>query len=144
LLNYFQEVLPKWTLRQKALVIEHAFSSELSNAKDGEARHYILQQRDFEASECWNALAEIRSRELVRQAQKLYIATDDLEWETDSYANRYLLNATQAKLRRAIVDERRKIWEFRLKVIGALTGLLGAAIGLLAFLERFFPRIHGR
>ncbi len=141
-LNRFQAVFPEWTFKRKALTIEEAFDDDLAAAKDAEARHVVLQQRAFEADEYWNALAERRSRHLENQARKLYLSVDGLEWQIDSYANRYLDSASQSKLHRAIIEERRKIWGFRLKVIGALTGLVGAAIGLLAFLDKLLS--HGR
>lgn len=138
LLNRVGKVFPAWAIKRQALIIERAFDDDLAKAKDEEARHYVLQQMDFEAREYWNKLSEIRSRKLVNQAQK-YIAVDDVVWHSDEYANRYLDNATQVKLRRLILEERHKDWEFRLKVVAALTGLFGTLIGLLAFLEKFLP-----
>jgi hypothetical protein len=79
-----------WAVKQQALVIEHAFDSDLAKAKDGEARQNLIAQRDFEASEYWNALAALRSRKLADYAEKLYIPVDDLKWERDQYANYYL------------------------------------------------------
>jgi hypothetical protein len=59
-----------------------------------------------------------------------------LVWERDQYANHWLDDASQAKLNRIVVEEARKTWEFRLKIIGgivgALTGLAGTLIGLIA------------
>jgi hypothetical protein len=66
----------------------------------------------------------------------LYIDTSNLEWESDQYANHWLSDGAQSKLNRLVVEEKRKNWEFRLKVVGgvvgALTGLAGTLIGLVA------------
>lgn len=135
LLNRVRRVFPKWAIERQALVIEHAFDSELSQAskaKDSEAQQSILQQRYFEASEYWNQLEELRSRKLVSRAQKLHISLEGLKWDTDQYANHYLDSTSQVQLHRAIREESRKVWEFRIKVIGALTGLIGTLIGLVA------------
>jgi hypothetical protein len=133
LLNHVRKVVPMWALKQQALVIEHSFDSDLAKAKDDpEARSGIIRQRDFEASEYWNSLAALRSRKLTDYAEKLYITVNDLKWERDQYANYYLDRPSQSKLYRSIVEERRRIWDFRIKVIGALTGLIGTIIGLVA------------
>jgi hypothetical protein len=88
------------------------------------------------SSEYWNRLAALRSRKLVGYAEKLYISVDDLKWEKDQYGNYYLDRASQSKLYRAIVEERRRNWDFRIKVIGALTGLIGTIIGLVAIWKK--------
>ncbi len=126
-----------WAVKQQALVIEHAFDSDLAKAEeDAEARQIVLAQRDFEAGKYWNELEALRSRKLVGYAEKLYISVDDLKWERDQYANFYLHRASQSKLYGAIVEERRRIWDFRIKVIGALTGLIGTIIGLVAIWKK--------
>jgi hypothetical protein len=136
LLGHFRRVFPVWSLQRQALVIEQAFDSAYKAAGSWEERQGILQQRDYEASEYWNAVTAFRSRKLVNRAEKLYIDTSNLEWERDQYANHWLCDGAQSKLNRLVVEEERKAWEFRLKVIGgvvgALTGLAGTLIGLVA------------
>ncbi len=99
-----------------------------------------MRDRAFEADEYRNALAELRSRQLVRRAQKHYVRLDGLVWDSDQYGNQYLSNATESQLYQAVKEERRKAWEFRLKIIGilttALTGLVGTIIGLVAILKK--------
>jgi len=126
------------------LVIERSSAPDFVRAKgDAEALQAVVRQRDVEAGEYWHALDELRSRRLVNKAQKLFIPLEDVRWKSDCYANFFLDGATRAKLHRAIIEERRKVWDFRLRIIGAiatiitvLTGLLGAYIGVLAFLRR--------
>jgi hypothetical protein len=136
LLKRLGQIAPEWSLKRQALVIEHAFDSDLAVAKDTEARESVVMQRDFEAGEYWNALAALRSRRLVDRAQKLYVPLDGLKWDTDQYANRFLDNPSEGKLYRAIREEQRRTWDFRIKVIGALTGLIGTIIGLVAIWKR--------
>jgi hypothetical protein len=140
LLNHLRYIFPVWTSQRQALVIERAFDSDLAQAKGWEERQAIAASRDSEAREFWNAAAAFRSRQLVNRAQKLYIDTSSLEWEEDQYANHWLKNAAQAKLNHVVVEETRKTWEFRLKLIGgfigALTGLAGTIIGLIAIWKK--------
>jgi len=133
LLSKVRRVFPLWAIERQALVIEHAFDSDLAKAKeDSELRQSIIAQRNFEAGEYWHELAEFRSRKLANRAQKLYIPLDGLQWTDDGYGHRYLDAASQSQIYRAIREEGRKNWEFRIKVIGALTGLIGTIIGLVA------------
>ncbi len=127
-------------MRQQALVVEHAFDSDMANAKDSEARQVIGSDRYHEASEYWGALAEHRTNQLLERARQMYIVPEGIEWITDGYANRYLDDASLSKLNKLVVEETRKTWEFRLKVIGGvigvLTGLVGAIIGLVAIWKK--------
>jgi len=135
LLHHVRRVFPEWATERQALVIEHAFDPELSEAaraKNWDAEQAIAQRRDFEASEYWHRLAELRSHKLVRRARKLHLPVDGVKWVTGNYANRYLDSASEEQLFRAIREEERKNWEFRIKVIGALTGLIGTLIGLVS------------
>jgi hypothetical protein len=136
LLNYVRKVFPELAIERQAGVIEHAFDAELAAAKGAKERHLVEAQRDHEASEYWDELAELQSHKLVRSANKLHILIDSLEWKRGNYGNHYLDSKTQAQLYRAIREEKRKSWEFRMKVIGALTGLVGTIIGLVAILKR--------
>jgi len=94
----------------------------------------VNSRREFAASEYWGAIDELESEKLARLALKYYIPLDGLEWGRDQFGNKYLAG-DRSKLYRAIRDEQHGIWEFRLKIIGALTGLIGTAIGLIAILK---------
>jgi len=138
-LTLLQRIFPQWALRRQARVIEHAFDAELAEAKvkkDWEALQVTLSERHNESAEYWDALAEFRSNRLVRKAAKRGLPTEGAEWETGNYGNRYLTRTSETTLRRTVIEERRRDWEFRLKIIGALTGLMGTLIGLVALLTR--------
>jgi len=127
-------------MRRQALVIEHAFDSDIANEKNLNARNNIASQRYYEASEYWGALAEYRTHRLLERARRLYILPGEGKWETDGYANRYLDDDSLAKVYQLVVEANRKTWDFRLKVvgvvIGSLTGLIGTLIGLVAIWKK--------
>lgn len=138
-LNRIRGIFPQWTLQRQARLIEHTFDAEVAEAKankDWEALQIIGSQCHGESAEYWDALADLRSQRLEKKASARGVSTEGVEWETGVYGNRYLSQASETKLRRALIEERRRDWEFRLKVIGALTGLVGTLIGLVALLTR--------
>jgi hypothetical protein len=112
LLNKVRRIFPEWALVRQARVIERAFDDDLLNAKDDPKAFFMAEaMRDNEASEYWMALQERRSLKLSRRARKLHIAQGNLKWERDAYGNRYLED-------------------------GALTGLIGTIIGLVAIWKK--------
>src|SRR5438552_15626272 len=123
----------------QARAIEAAFDSDLARAKNWNDRQQIISQRDFEASEYWCALSAIRSLRLTSRAHKLYISLENLKWEDDQFGNRYLNWDSEIKLGRAVQEETRRLWEFRLKIVTGvlanLTGIIGA-FGLAAILTK--------
>jgi hypothetical protein len=81
------------------------------------------------------------SRRLLREAERFEIPTpqhdDKSAWEeSPSFAERFLNTETAAKLRAALRKEKNERWELSLKVVGALTGIVGALIGLVAMLKK--------
>jgi len=136
LLNRVRKLFPEWAIERQAIVIEHAFDADLAATKDAEARQALEAQQDAESKEYWDELAELQSHKLIRRANKLHIPLDGLIWHKGIYNNRYLDPKVRIRLHNAIREEKRKTWEFRMKVIGALTGLIGTIIGLVAILKR--------
>lgn len=141
LLERLKKFFPEWVVEQQARTIERAFQPELRKARnDPEARYKIERQREFEVTEYWDELAQLRSRKLVKQARKLHIPLGPVKWETGNYGHNYLADETETHLYREIREENRKIWEFRIKAIIALTGLLGTLIGVLTVLSSFWKK----
>jgi hypothetical protein len=91
-------------MRRQALVIQHAFDSDMAKAKDLEARQVIASERYHESSEYWGALAEFRTNQLLDRARKLYLVPDGMQWITDGYANRSSL-----WIRRELLQARLKL-----------------------------------
>jgi hypothetical protein len=116
-------------------VIYRAFDAELAKAKaDGKRDELggLEQQRYWEISEYEDKILAIRSRKLMADANDLYVYIPDLQWETGNYGDRYLERASASKLYLAVKEQKDKVREYRLKLAGACTGLIGALIGLIA------------
>jgi len=90
------------------------------------------QQRSWETDEYEDKILAIRSRKLTADADKLYVYIPDLQWEMGNYGDRYLERASASKLYLAVKEQKDKIREYRLKLAGACTGIIGALIGLVA------------
>ena len=141
LLDRVRRIFPEWAIQRQAGVIERAFDSDLEKAKTNRVqRESIIDQCHFEVSEYVDALSSLRSVRLIKKAQSLYIPLDDLEWVSGNYGHHYLDGKSESRLSKIVVEESRKALEFRLKIasgiIGLLTGLVGATIGLVAVLKK--------
>ncbi|HWA04598.1 MAG TPA: hypothetical protein VG819_13845 [Rhizomicrobium sp.] len=84
---------------------------------------------------------ELISRSLVDQAQRFQLPLPGSEdWtETGGLAYKHLTPAALAELRSAIRSEQKERWTMRLlwlPILPALTGVLGAVIGLVAILKK--------
>jgi len=77
-----------------------------------------------------------RSRTLLREAERFYIHIPDLQWERGTFVDRYLTEASESKLYYAIKEQKDKNREYRLKLAGALIGIIGALIGLIAIWKK--------
>ncbi|HLY59825.1 MAG TPA: hypothetical protein VKV95_03570 [Terriglobia bacterium] len=143
LLGRFKRFFPIWAITLQAAVLKRAFDSDLAAAKDWNSRQAILASREFEMSEYDGAIYSLISNKLAKRARKLHLRVEGLEWHDDQWGNRFLDDHSEFKLYHAIQDERRKIWEFRLKVIGvlgaflaSLIGIIGALIGLVSIWKK--------
>lgn len=102
-------------------------------------RMEIYQDWDYNTGWTRAALGELETRRLVRRAEKrgLEVPDDNTWWthhaETDT---KYLRPEARARVKRMIRNDFResvKWWvDVLAPVLGALTGLIGALIGLLA------------
>jgi hypothetical protein len=138
LFDRLQKVFPTWALKRKASVIYHAFDTDFAKlAKtDHQARHDLAGQRSFETGEYEDDLLAHQSRKLLRGARRQYIHVPDLVWETGPFGARYLDQASLSKLYLLVKEREDRNRDFYLKLITALTGVIGALIGVLAFLKK--------
>jgi hypothetical protein len=136
ILDRIGEIFPAWAIERQARIIERAFDSELAKAKSEEERQEVNQRRRFEASEYWDELAQFRSRRLISQTRKLYVPLENLVWETGDFGHRYLEDESEARIYRALREEKQKLCDFRIKMLVALTGLIGTLIGLVSLFGR--------
>jgi hypothetical protein len=133
--GYVERFSPLWALEHQANVIYRAFDADLAKARAGKAygeADSLEQQRDWEISEYEEKILAIKSRRLLAAAERLYLHMPDLRWEQGNYGNFYLERVSLFKLYHSVKEEKDKIREYRLKLAGALTGIIGALIGLLA------------
>jgi len=123
-------------------------------------RQELKTELDSEAWEWLDSIREIEDTELVSRAAKMDVYIDEIplpppayegdsprHYETGSFGNRYLHDETRssllAKTRErlpAYRKERREVVELYIKVatlaITGVTGLLGAATGLVALIKK--------
>jgi len=139
LIGYLDRIFPIRALKWKSKVIYRAFDAELAKAKiDGnrDDLESLEQQRHWEISEYEDKILAIRSRKLTADANDLYVYIPDLQWETGNYGDRYLDKASASRLYLAVKEQKDKIREYRLKLAGACTGIIGALIGLIAIWKK--------
>jgi hypothetical protein len=135
IIGYFERLFPILALRWQAHVVYRAFDADLAKAKASkkpEEVSSVEQQRHFETSEYQDKILSIQSRRLAADADSLYVYIPDLQWEQGNYGDRYLDRASASKLYHAVKEQKDKIREYSLKLAGALTGIIGALIGLIA------------
>ncbi len=134
-----ERLFPIWALKRQARVIYRAFDADLAKArasKDADEINSLEQQRYFETSEYEDRILSIQSRRLVADAENLYVYIPDLQWEHGNYGDRYLDRTSISKLYHAVKEQKDKNKEYRLKLAGAIIGIIGALIGLIAVLKK--------
>jgi hypothetical protein len=117
---------------QHAMRVEEAKKAGEKPPHDGELASTLFMIEDLR-----NATL---TRVLLRQARHYAVPTphhSESAWEESvSTGQRFLSVKAQAELRSAIRKERTERWDFGLKVLAALTGVLGTLIGLIAMLKK--------
>ena len=135
LLGYAERIFPICALKGQARVIYRAFDTDLAKAKaskNTDEFDSLEQQRHWETSEYEDRILAIQSRRLVADAERLYVYISDLQWERGNYGDRYLDRVSISELYHAVKKQKDEIREYRLKLAGAITGIIGALIGLIA------------
>lgn len=134
----FVEWRKRRALRREIRRLDDEFDKEVQAAHVNEKLN-IYSRWDFETGWSRAELGGLETRRLARrvEARGLDIPRDDASWEhhrdTDT---KYLTDAARARLRRMIRQDFRdsvKWWvDILAPLLGALTGIIGALIGLLA------------
>jgi hypothetical protein len=139
LLGYMERLFPIWALKRQVHSVYRAFDADLAKAKasknSGESES-LEEQRHWEATEYEDKILSLKSRRLMAAAETLYLYIPDLLWEQGNYGDRYLDRASLSKPYHAVKEQRDKNREYRLKLAGAVTGIIGAMIGLVAVWKR--------
>jgi hypothetical protein len=112
--------------------VAHAFEHDLKHAQNSEERERIETGKYFELSEYDEAIQTIHTRRLMAQARDLFIFVPDLTWDDGRWGGRFLNEESLSKLHLAVKAQKDSIRDFRIRYASAITGIIGALIGLLA------------
>lgn len=147
---------PEWYARRSLARAKQEYR-ELKQGGDVPSADYenLKTRLAGEIRELHDWISEIESGKLLHRADEMDLDLDDIQLpenekshlEVGMWGNEYLNPASRKGLKRAMREralsyrkERREVWDLRLKiftgVVSALTGLVGAAIGLIALLKK--------
>ena len=130
--NSLQRFFPIWALRRQSNIVSREFEAELRKARTFEERERLEYEQYFELSEYDEAIQAIHSKTLLADARELFVYIPDLKWETGQGGSRYLNEESLSKLHQAVKTQKDSIRDYRIRFLSALTGIVGALIGLLA------------
>jgi len=131
-LNLLQRYFPIWALKRQSSMVSRVFEADLRTVKTSEERQRLEYERYFELSEYDEAIQAIHSKRLTAEARELFVYFPDLHWETGQWGSRYLSEESLSRLHHAVKAQKDSIRDYRIRFVAALTGVIGALIGLLA------------
>lgn len=134
--NVVQRFFPIWALRRQSKIVSRAFEADLRKAKTTEERERLEYEQYFELSEYDEAIQAIHSQRLTAEARELFVHVPGLEWETGHWGGRFLKEESLSQLHHAVKAQKDSIRDYRIRIISALTGVIGALIGLLAIWKK--------
>ena len=151
-------LLPEWSNRRGLRRLERTYKLKIAAARrrgDSVEERDLKQSSESESREYSDALHEIASQKLLARARKRHLSFRDVPkkdweeptWERGEWGNKYLdsraydaLDKIVRQAEREYAKERREVWEFRVKmltaILTAITGIVGALIGLTALLKK--------
>lgn len=148
--KFMRTWLPEWYAKQGLRRVQKQIRAAPLD-KGANLKH----QQQWEAWEWIDWIRELEDAKLVAKAAKMDIHLDDIpppyseaeerhsHYEIGNFGNRLLHHETRSALRAktqergpAYRKERRETIELYIKILTALTGLGGVAIGLVAFLKQ--------
>jgi hypothetical protein len=130
--QFLQRFFPVWALRRQANILSHRYEADLRRTKNRDDRERIEFDQYVDLSDFEETIQTIQSKRLMVKARELFIYVPDLKWEQGQWGGRYLSEESMSKLYHAVKAQKDSTREYRLKVAGALTGIIGALIGLIA------------
>lgn len=131
--------------------IRKYYESEAKSARSPDEAACQLDVARHEADEFAGKRELILTERVMALSRKFDVSIEDIpipsgqlkHWQVDSYGNRYLLARSRVGLSRAAWKVKSERWDFRLKVVstigGILIGIIGAAIGLITLLNKSHP-----
>lgn len=112
------------------------FEIDLKRARSSGEREELEYERYFELSEYEEAIQTMQSRRLMAEARDLFIFIPDLKWEDGQWGGRFLKQESLSKLYHAVKAQKESIRDYRIRLVTATTGIIGALIGLLAIWKK--------
>jgi len=134
--NFLQRYFPIWSLRKQSRIVSRAFEADLRIAKTSGDRERLEYEQYSELSVYDEAIQAIHTKRLLTDARELFVFVPDLKWETGQWGNRYLNEESLSRLHQAVKAQKDSIRDYRIRFASALTGIIGALIGLLAILKK--------
>lgn len=136
-----EALVPSWYYGLRLHTLDRFFEKQYDKAE--KARHWDEQQSiagqwEVETAQYRDELSHLATRSLLKTATKFHLDLSEIplpegcdsHWENGKCYHRYLRKQSYLALQRKVRNEQHDIWEFRIKAILALTGLLGSLIGL--------------
>lgn len=121
----------------------------------GANREVLERDLYWEEQEWLDWLRELEDKRLIEDARKMDVYLDDIPFPLDeenrrlphfrhgTWGDEFLQSDSRAALRKAMRErgpiyrkETREVWDLRIKILTALTGLVGVIIGLVAVLRK--------
>jgi hypothetical protein len=139
ILERWKKLFPIATLTRQSSLVYRSFEIEIADARakgNSVKADSLDQDRHFELQEYEEGISAIRTRRLLAKSRRLYLYLPDLKWERGAFGHSFLEAESLSKLYHSVREESSKRAELRLKLIGALTGIIGALIGLAAVLKK--------
>jgi hypothetical protein len=156
--QFVRWLFPEWYVRWRLRRLPRSYDAKIEAARaEGNSKEVQSLEEDLrnDIREYSARIDEIETHKLLARARKVEISLDDIplsdeeesHWEHGYAGTHFLTRAYYSTLQKVVRQaekdhrkERREIWEFRLKVftavLSAITGLVGAVIGLVAFLKK--------
>jgi hypothetical protein len=135
--------------------IEKSYAKKMHDSFKARSSHdekeRLISSKQMDLEECDDNINLLTTGHLLSQARKLFIEPPPREseafwFESTTFGGRYLTPAGVTKLRNEIRAERKASWDviqpkatLIVTLVTALTGLSGAIIGILSFLNKASP-----
>jgi hypothetical protein len=133
---FLQRFFPVWALKRQSRIVARAFEADLKHAKNRDEREQLEYQQYFELSEYDEAIQTIHSKRLLAEARELFLFVPDLKWENGQWGGRFLTEECLSRLHYAVKAQKDIIRDYRIRFATAITGIIGALIGLLAIWKK--------
>lgn len=134
--QFLQRFFPVWALKRQSKIVSHAFEADLKHAKTSVERQELEYEQYVELGEYDEAIQTIHSRRLMEDARELFVYVPDLKWEQGNWGGRFLNEESLSRLHHAVKAQKDSIRDFQIRFATALTGIVGALIGLVAVLRK--------